>query len=652
MKINRLIIENFRNHKKTEINMERINFFAGHNNAGKTSILAAIEWALTGRCMWTDKAGRGAADLVRQGEKQAAVALDVEGLGAVVRSLPPHSLQVERASGVNEGQAAIYNYLGVDESRLQVAFNAGAFLAMSQAEQRAFLFSAYGLSWTAEQVAAELARWLAEKKYSDEEAQRLAAKARGYYPAGVASGPEIFEAMEKRAKEERRELKKYKQQIESALDEIKAASLNQVPPEGLEDLKNRLAGMKKRRDEMLKACGASREAQARRQALEERIAQAEKKTAGARARAESLAAELEGLGGSGEASGTPNSAGEEEELQEKVDAAGRAVAAAKSKLEAIDKAGQALTSKDRRCPLAPGLLQCGLTEDQLDAVLISLRREHKITSQELERQKAALKEATEKLAAVRKSQEESQARARRVLLIQGELNTQKQLAEALEASIAGLRKEMASLPEEDQGLLEDLDQLEAAICRAESALAQHGEAEALAGRKAALERDFETLDAEVADLEVLVKALGPDGLRRDLLAGILEGFVGRVNDRLGRLTEGAYQVSLAPDMAILCRANGGPLLPLKLLSKSEQLRVGIAVSEALSAAAGLRFIAIDEADMLDQENRDLLAGMLLDTADEFDQVLVFTTVGDVRPENPGLLGVKMFWVEEGAVKEL
>ncbi|MDR9788375.1 MAG: hypothetical protein RJR37_14230 [Peptococcaceae bacterium MAG4] len=181
-------------------------------------------------------------------------------------------------------------------------------------------------------------------------------------------------------------------------------------------------------------------------------------------------------------------------------------------------------------------------------------------------------------------------------LIQGESTHQKQLAEALEASIAGLRKEMASLPEEDQGLLEDLDQLEAAICRAESALAQHGEAEALAGRKAALERDFETLDAEVADLEVLVKALGPDGLRRDLLAGILEGFVGRVNDRLGRLTEGAYQVSLAPDMAILCRANGGPLLPLKLLSKSEQLRVGIAVSEALSAAAGLRFLGhVDEA---------------------------------------------------------
>lgn len=90
MRINKLSIENFRNHKKTELNLDRINFFVGGNNAGKTSILAAIEWGLTGRCMWTDRAGRGAADLVRQGEKHAIVAMEVAGLGAVVRSLPPH----------------------------------------------------------------------------------------------------------------------------------------------------------------------------------------------------------------------------------------------------------------------------------------------------------------------------------------------------------------------------------------------------------------------------------------------------------------------------------------------------------------------------------------------------------------------------------
>lgn len=163
MRINKLSIENFRNHKKTELNLDRINFFVGGNNAGKTSILAAIEWGLTGRCMWTDRAGRGAADLVRQGEKHAIVAMEVAGLGAVVRSLPPHTLQAGKVSGVNEGQAAIHNALGAAEDRLRVALNAGAFVNMSQAEQRAFLFNAYGLTWTVDQVAAELAGWLAKK---------------------------------------------------------------------------------------------------------------------------------------------------------------------------------------------------------------------------------------------------------------------------------------------------------------------------------------------------------------------------------------------------------------------------------------------------------------------------------------------------------
>jgi exonuclease SbcC len=226
--INSISIENFRSHKKTELNLDRINFFAGGNNAGKTSILAAVEWALTGRCMWTDKAGRGAADLVRQGEKYAAVALDVEGLGAVIRSLPPHCLQAGKTSGVNEGQAAIHNYLSTGEDRMRVALNAGAFMAMSQSEQKAFLFNAYGLSWTVERVAADLAAWLIKKGHREEEAGRMAKKARSYYPAGITGGPEIFEAMEKRAKEERKEQKKDKQRYEAALSEMGDAAPAQV----------------------------------------------------------------------------------------------------------------------------------------------------------------------------------------------------------------------------------------------------------------------------------------------------------------------------------------------------------------------------------------------------------------------------------------
>lgn len=108
MKINTLAVENFRNHKSTQLVLDKVNFFVGQNNAGKTSLLAAIEWGLTGRCMWTDKAGRGAADLVRQGEKQAVVALEVEDIGSILRSMPPHSLRVGSKTG-NEAQGSILN---------------------------------------------------------------------------------------------------------------------------------------------------------------------------------------------------------------------------------------------------------------------------------------------------------------------------------------------------------------------------------------------------------------------------------------------------------------------------------------------------------------------------------------------------------------
>ncbi|MBM7855874.1 recombinational DNA repair ATPase RecF [Desulfohalotomaculum tongense] len=71
MRINKLAIQHFRNHKNNAIELGRLNIFVGRNNSGKFSILAAVEWALTGRNLWTDRAGRGAGDLVIRGRKTA-----------------------------------------------------------------------------------------------------------------------------------------------------------------------------------------------------------------------------------------------------------------------------------------------------------------------------------------------------------------------------------------------------------------------------------------------------------------------------------------------------------------------------------------------------------------------------------------------------
>jgi len=557
---------------------------------------------------------------------------------------------VGQISGVNEGQAAIYNFLGFGEDRLRVALNIGAFMSMSQAEQRAFLFNAYGLSWTVEWVAADLVGWLIKKGHPEETARNLAKKAKGYYPANITAGPEIFDAMEKRAREERKEIKKEKQQSEAALAEMEdAATERNADPNQAEQIEIQLSELKKKRDELLRTCGAGKDLRARHEALLNKISEVEEKISTARDTARSLTEELNQCC-------KPDNipADIEKELIQKIDSLAKSEASAKSNLEAINKASIALSGKDHKCPLAPNHLQCCMTKDQLDAVLNTLKRRHKLSSQNLKDISKNLTQAREELAKITMQRMESQERTKKIMILKGKLNTQQTLLESLAANKADLEKEWESMPEANANISaeKELEQITGLVAEEEKALKHLNELSAMAGKKARLKQDIETLAAEVADMEVLVKALGPDGLRRDMLAGILEGFTNRVNDRLGQLTEGTYQASLDKDMAILCRVNGGPVLPLRLLSKSEQLRAGIAISDALSAAAGLKFLAIDEADMLEQDNWDPLAGMLLDLAGEYDQVLIFTTVGNVKPENPGIPGVKMFLVNEGSAKEI
>lgn len=276
MKIKKLVVENFRNHKNTDLVLDKVNFFVGHNNAGKTSLLAAIEWGLTGRCMWTDKAGRGAAELVRRGEKQAVVALEVENIGSIVRTMPPHSLRVGSRIG-NEAQGGILNSLRTDEEHLKLALNTSAFLSMSPAEQRAFLFGAFGLSFTAERVAEKLEGWLQKNGHPVEPAKALAARAKGYYPANITGGPEVLEVMEKKARDLRKELKKDKQRAEAALTEMAEGMSAKPQADQVEALKERLSALRKQRETLMQKAGdpnlpARRESLLNRiQVLEEKI---------------------------------------------------------------------------------------------------------------------------------------------------------------------------------------------------------------------------------------------------------------------------------------------------------------------------------------------------------------------------------------------
>lgn len=90
MKIEKVTLENFTKFSYLELNFPKtVTFIVGRNASGKTSIKNAISYCLIGRCERTDKGGRGADALIREGAKQAKISVLVDG-EEVSTTIPSH----------------------------------------------------------------------------------------------------------------------------------------------------------------------------------------------------------------------------------------------------------------------------------------------------------------------------------------------------------------------------------------------------------------------------------------------------------------------------------------------------------------------------------------------------------------------------------
>ncbi len=665
MFIKKLGIQDFRNFKNSVIEPAKLNIFVGPNNSGKSSILAAVEWVLTGRNLWTDRAGRGAGDLIRREAKDCRVWLELAGLGGVVRAMPPHSLSVGISSSIQESQSAIYHHLGADEQLIRLALKAGAYNNLPPAEQKAFLFALCGISCPAATITAATEQYLCGTGLPQDQAREAAAKVTALLPAGFGGDPAILEGLEKRAREERRGIKKDLEHTRSALAEMAPPSL----PEGLEladkeAVTCQLAELEAEKNELLKAYGA-------RQA-------AEKNMAVCRAKTEQLTAEITHLGKAKAA--LAQEAADTAATADPVVSKGRSELAAelaeqKERLEqlalatdGLDRELAALQSSNRnrrtvleklqafngQCPLAPGLIACRLSNNEVAELVSQLATEDKADSPHINGLKDELQKAQlEKL--------ELQHRIRRLEQALAVLDNSERELHRLAAALERAQSELDSTRLEEADWEEtlrkggadpeEIDRLQGRIDRGREFLRRLEVAEHECGQTGQLQQALQVLEQELAVAERMVSALGPNGIRKSLLGDRLAGFTGEINTMLAACTEGRYQLSWQEDFTPLITRKQQPL-PLKLLSRSEQFRVSIALQAAIAKLTGLNFLAVDEVDMLDQDNRDLLTSSLLNVMDQFDQIMLFCTVGDVQPQDPGLPGVKTFWVEDGRISEL
>lgn len=619
MKIKSITLKNFRNHADTHIALDRLTVVKGPNGAGKSSVRQAVEVALTGRCEATDRAGRGLADLIRHGAKEAEIVLEIDGLGEVRRRIrrSGSSLQVADWSGsAKVQQELLFRELGTDADQVAALLNVSYFLDLPPKEQTDMLFRLVGAGLT--------------KDYVIEALQASGAD----WPEdmGLPERPtaDWFSRAFREVYERRREAKRTLERARGRLEGMKASRHNvEAGPADLPRIEEELRALEERRDEALRRRAEAAATRAGRAELEQGLRLKRKELA---AKKQALAECEPTMDVSEAADRLDRARGEEARL--------RATSAALAEeLRSIDEALAALKKASGRCPLAPKVVPCPLKGEKLKALEKELGSKRRKLVREHE---AAIKRVGELAPEIRSLEEVVERERRRESLLS-------EIAQ-LEAEISGLEKELAALPgaedpraeEEDPKTLEEkirgLMELAAGLRALEKAEAERSH----------LSEEVARLEAEVENLETLAALLGPgkDGIRTSFLRRALGELYRHISANLEDLMPGVgLDLDMEPEFHLALQG-----LEVRQLSTSERMRLGIAVSEALARLSGLRLLVIDDIEVLDAENRALLSAFLLSSAAEFDTVIAISVADEA--EEAKAEGVSVWWVQDGKAQRV
>jgi len=652
VKLQRLTLRDFLNHRDTTIEFGDLTVIVGPNNAGKSAVKDAIEMVLTGTARTTDKAGREAADVIRTGAGHFDLRAEVAAAGDCAAGdggEARHSLVISRTKSragdrvleiseqseekwrtwegpIPQKQKALYQVLGAEAGLIRACLHAGQLPSMKPDEQEALIFGTLGLDFTDGRICELLqscgcVEGDAQLLYGGRDNTFLAAPPRESY------GPEVFDEAHKYAYEKRRQTKR---DLRSAQDELEQAGeqvahlerdtpkLAKLEDRWLDRNRPKLKDLQDERDRLIEEKGRSDSLPKEIAAVEETIetlkAEAKQVKQWERA-AEKLAGE-----------GT-----EFDDVFQKhkglAEDRRRSLQSLQLQLETTESAIESFSSGTPKCPLTDA--PCPMSKDDQKQLLKSLRAERtklKKSVKGLEEEVAETGEIMAKFEAVVDS------RPRRGL-------------EGIEAELADSREYLKKLKSEAKKA--SGDDIENLTERIDLGRERIRVVEQYLKAKMEYERRRTThgeLEAHVESWERLVKALGPGEAKLKAVEQPLQDLQVRINERLLQYTRGyAIRMETAGgfELKVSTPGTGDEWIPMKGLSTSERLRVGIVLQDALAHLSGLRFLLIDNLDMLDAANRGLLGAALQAWKSDYETIVLLMT-GNKRPEKCG--GVT-YWLE-------
>jgi DNA repair exonuclease SbcCD ATPase subunit len=569
MRIQRVVLRNFRSHQETVLELDRFNFIRGPNGSGKSSIQMALEYLFTGRCELTDGAGRGAEALIRLGEKEFEVSAVLDSGETICRRRTPRSQAIEingKRVPVDAAETFLTKQYGSADV-LSAVLNADRFVEMPEAEQHRFLVQLVQAGKI--DIPKEIADGLLAVR---EEPPRL---------ASVAD----VEAAHKRLYDLRTETNR----ALKALGHMEKPDLPSDVP-AVQEVRKKLEDLRQQKERLIakkaEAAAVWQSAQVRLKQMqteiqevsanvlspseEQELVQCESQ----RARAEELRRELTEL--TADQKIVERTLANIRERTDKCPSCGQPISVAA-------KAKEAETLRERLARLE-GLIQGARKELNEFGDLETARSR-------LEAHRNAL--------------------ARRIKL----LGEQSKVQALQKPDTADLESRMTILAER--------------INKGERVLEKAQQCQSARENWEAHVKEKSRLETRVGVLDRLVSFLGPHGAMMAQASVRIGSFAENLNTHLAAFGY-ACNFTLDPfEIRVISSPGNDPGLCLRHLSESERFRFSIAIQLAVASATDIRFVVIDRADVLDKERRKLLTALL--SSSNIEQAIVLATGEEGSP---------------------
>jgi DNA repair exonuclease SbcCD ATPase subunit len=631
MRLNKLRITSYRNHADTELDLSGASLVVvrGANASGKSSIGQSISVNLTNTTMGLDTAGKGFTSKIKTGDVKAVITADIQGkhllrnIVTLQTNTSGRTSNVECIDSPDDSKIVngFTNFLKDRKSAILIACNTDFYSRLEEKDQIALLAK------------------LVLPAHYDFPVDKIEAT-NGFLDTPINFDAEPFEVITKAYKSLYKERETINRQVKD-FDIPDALPI----PKGVdsESLQTQLVGIREQRTKLQAerdaAVSAANAIEVKRGILQTKI---EGLQADVKRNKEKLATVETRILVPGKLSEMSLLASRKEELKALQDQHVTIEAVLSATNQQIDRL-DGISGQGATCPVCDQTIDVG----SIEHLVADLKKEYADADariQALDKQIEAIGDIGTALSSIQSHNE----------AVKEKSEIEKSLSETVE-TVKATRVELNALGEVINATLPFNDpfaDLQAKEDNINEQIRPVIAAEERAKERERLTEQLAKLQKKAATLDSLVKYYDKDGIKKELIGTYVGGFESKVNFVLSAW---GYKTSLTMEpFAFEVTTPRGYVGPVKELSGAEEHIFKAAFQCAVSIAAGIGFVVIDEVEEIGEEIRKNLYVTIFNLiqSKQLEQAILIGYSLDKTLPKPQAPGSRYFYVENGTVEEL